>query len=86
MSNSQPVYHIVSRSIVPNCPTQRVTQACNLAWFITGVIVSAQCQLTGIARHVLWDGYCESAIQRLRRVLTNLRLTVRTLYGPTVAY
>jgi hypothetical protein len=50
------------------------------------VIVSAQCQLTGIARHVLWDGYCESAIQRLRRVLMNLRLAVRTLYGPTVAY
>jgi hypothetical protein len=86
MSNSQQVYHTVSHSIVPNCPTRRVTQARNLAWFITGLIVAAHCQLTCVARHVLWDGQRDSIVQRLRRVLMNVRLDVRTLYGPTVGY
>jgi hypothetical protein len=86
MSSSQQVYHTVSHSIVPNCPTQRVTQARNLAWFITGLIVAAHCQLTRIARHMLWDSQRDSVVQRLRRVLMNARLEVRTLYGPTVGY
>lgn len=81
-----PHIYTVSRAIVPNCPTPRVTQARNLAWFITGLIVAAHCQLTCIARHMLWDSQRDSVVQRLRRVLMNARLEVRTLYGPTVGY
>jgi hypothetical protein len=86
MSNSQQVYHNVTRAIVPNCPTGRITQARNLAWFITGLIVAAHCQLTRLARHMLWTGQRDSVVQRLRRVLMNVRLDVRTVYGPTVGY
>jgi hypothetical protein len=86
MSNSQRVYHTVLRSILPNCPTQRITQARNLAWFITGLFVAAHCQLTRIAAHLPWDGDRDSIVQRLRRVLMNPRLNVRALYAPTVRY
>ncbi len=86
MSNSQRLYHTVIRAIGSTCPTQRITQARNLAWFIVGIVVAAHCQLTQIAPHVPWDGNRDSIIQRLRRVLMNPRLTVRTLYGPTVGY
>lgn len=86
MSNSQRVYHTVLRSILPNCPTHRITQTHNLAWLITGLFVAAHCQLTRIAPHLPWDGERDSIIQRLRRVLMNPRLDVRTLYGPTVGY
>ena len=41
MSNSQRVYHTVLRSILPNCPTQQITQTYYLAWFITGLFVAA---------------------------------------------
>jgi len=86
MSNSQRVYDTVLRSILPNCPTQRITQMRNLGWFITGLFVAAHCQLTRIAAHLPWDGDRDSVVQRLRRVLMNPRLDVRTLYGPTVGY
>jgi hypothetical protein len=55
-----------------------------LAWFITGLLVAAHCQLTRIAPHLPWDGERDSVIQRLRRIVLNPRLEVRTLYGPTV--
>jgi hypothetical protein len=86
MSNSQRVYHTVTRAILSKCPTQRITQARNLAWFIAGLVVAAHCQLTRIANQVSWNGDRDSIIQRLRRVLMNPRLDVRTLYGPTVGY
>jgi hypothetical protein len=86
MSNSQRVYHTVLRLILPNCPTQRITQTYNLAWFITGLFVAAHYQLTRIAAHLPWDGDRDSIVQRLRRVLMNPRLEVRTLYAPTVRY
>lgn len=86
MSHSQQVYHTVSRAILPNCPTSRITQARNVAWFITGLIIAAHCQLTRLARHLPWVGQRDSLVQRLRRILMNPRLDVRTLYGPTVGY
>lgn len=86
MSNSQRLYHTVSQVIVAHCSALRVTQRRNIAWFIVGVVLAAQCQLTQIAPHLPWDGNRESIVQRLRRVLMNQRLAVRTLYGPTVGY
>lgn len=86
MSNSQRLYHTVTRAILSKCPTQRITQTRNLAWFIVGVVIAAHCQLTRIAPHLPWDGNRDSIVQRLRRVLKNPRLAVRTLYGPTVGY
>ncbi len=79
MSNSQRVYHTVLRSILPNCPTRRMTPTRNWAWFITGLFVAAHCPLTRIAAHLPWDGDRDSIIQRLRRVLMNARLNVRQL-------
>ena len=81
MSNSQRVYDTVLRSVLPNCPTQRITQARNLAWFITGLYVAAHCQLTRIAAHLPWEGDRDGIVQRLRHVLINPRLDVRTLYS-----
>jgi|DewCreStandDraft_4_1066084.scaffolds.fasta_scaffold112177_1 hypothetical protein len=86
MSNSQRLYHTVTRAILAHCPTARITQTRNLAWFIVGLVVAAHCQLTQIAPHLPWAGNRDSLVQRLRRVLMNQRLAVRTLYGPTVGY
>jgi hypothetical protein len=86
MSNSQRLYHSVTRAILSQCPTLRITQARNLAWFVAGLVLAAHCQLTQIAPHLPWDGNRDSIVQRLRRVLMNQRLAVRTLYGPTVGY
>ncbi len=68
MSNSQRVYPTVLRSILPNCPTRRMTHTCNWAWFITGLYVAAPCQLTRLAAHLPWDGARDRIVQRLRRV------------------
>jgi hypothetical protein len=86
MSNSQRIYHTVSSILSPYCPTDRITQTRNLAWFITGLVVAAHCQLTRIAPHLPWDGERDRIIQRLRRIIMNPRLDVRTLYGPTAGY
>src|SRR5512140_3043833 len=86
MSNSQRLYHTVTRAILAHWPTSRITQTRNLAWFIVGLVVAAHCQLTQIAPHLPWAGNRDSLVQRLRRVLMNQRLAVRTLYGPTVGY
>jgi len=86
MSNSQRIYDSVLSILSQHCPTKRITQARNLAWFITGLVVAAHCQLTRIAPHLPWDGERDSVIQRLRRIVMNPRLDVRTLYGPTVGY
>src|SRR5512138_85638 len=86
MSNSQRLYHTVTRVIRSQCSALRVTQTRNLAWFIVGVVLAAHCQLTQIAPHLPWEGNRDSLVQRLRRVLMNQRLAVRTLYGPTVGY
>jgi hypothetical protein len=50
------------------------------------LFVAADCQLTRIAGHLPWDGDRDSIVQRLRRVLMNPRLEIRTLYAPTVRY
>jgi hypothetical protein len=84
MSNSQRLYHTVTRAILSQCPIPRISQTRNLAWFIVGVVLAAHCQLTRIAPHLPWDGNRDSIVQRLQRVLMNQRLAVRTLYGPTV--
>jgi Transposase DDE domain len=86
MSNSQHIYHSAISILTQYCPTDRITQSRNLAWFITGLVVAAHCQLTRIAPHLPWDGERDSVIQRLRRIVMNPRLEVRTLYGPTVGY
>lgn len=77
MSNSQRVYHTVLRSILPTGPTKRITQPSNPAWFIIGLFVAA---------HRSWDGDHDSLVQRLRRVLMNPRLNVRTPSRPTIGY
>jgi hypothetical protein len=71
---------------LPSYPTQRITHARNLAWFITGLYVAAHCQWTRIAAHLPWDGDRDSIVQRLRWVLMNLHPNVHTLYAPTVRY
>lgn len=86
MSNSQHICDSVLSILSQQCPTERVTQARNLAWFITGLVVAAHCQLTRIAPHLPWDGERASVRQRLRRIVMNSRLEVRILYGPTVGY
>lgn len=86
MSNSQRLHHTVTRVIVSQCSALRVTQMRNLAWFVVGVVLAAHCQLTQVAPHLPWAGNRDSIVQRLRRVLMNQRLAVRTLYGPTVGY
>ncbi len=43
MSNSRRLYHTVTRVIVSQCSTLRLTQTRNLAWFIVGVVLAAQC-------------------------------------------
>lgn len=86
MSNSQRLYHTVTRVIGSQCSTRRITQTRNIAWFIVGLVLAAQCQLTQIAPHLPWEGNRDSIVPRLRRVLMNQRLAVRTLDGPTVGY
>ncbi len=84
MSNSQRVYPTVLRSILPNCPTRRMTHTRNWAWFISGLSVAAPCQLTRLAAPLPWEGARDRIVQRLRRVFMNPRLDVRTRYAPTV--
>ena len=84
MSSSQQIYLTVFRRLKEVMPNERLTRRRNLALFVVALYLASSCALTRLADHLLVNGNKDSRVQRLRRFLMNLRIDVRTVYGPVV--
>jgi Transposase DDE domain len=83
MSHSQQLYHTVFCRLREGIPQQRITRVRNVALLVTALYLAGSCALTRVADHLLIRGCKDSRVQRIRRLLMNGRLAVRTCYQST---
>lgn len=81
MSTNQ-LYHNWVRWIRQLRPNERITRVRNMAWLMTGILVSKSVHLSHIAGKIPGVAVRNSIVQRIRRFLNNSAVRVRSWYGP----
>ena len=82
MSNNLRMYHKILTQLCQWLPDERITRMRNLALLVTGLYLSGAVQLPLVARKWHLPGKEPSLVNRLRRFLSNKRLSVQTCYRP----
>jgi hypothetical protein len=76
------LYHTWSVRIRQLCPKGRKTLIHNFTWLLIGIYFSGKVHLSLIANKIPGSAKLPSKVQRLRRLLQNRHIRVRTWYGP----
>jgi hypothetical protein len=76
------LYHTWSDRIRQLCPNGRETLIHNFTWLIIGIYLKGQVHLSLIANKIPGTAKLPSKVQRLRRLLRNRHINVRTWYSP----
>jgi len=76
------LYHTWSIRIRQLCPKGRKTLIHNFTWLLIGIYFSGKVHLSLIANKIPGSAKLPSKVQRLRRLLQNRQIHVRTWYGP----
>ncbi len=84
MSNNLRLYHTVLKQLCQWLPDERVTRMRNLALLVSGLYLSQKVQLPLVVRKWPLQGKVPSLTNRLRRFLSNERLSVQSCYQPIV--
>jgi hypothetical protein len=84
MQNNLQVYYTVLKQIDHWLPQERVTRRRNLALLVVGLYLGASVNLARIVRHWPQPGQLVSLTNRLRRFLSNKRVSPQGLYEPFV--
>jgi hypothetical protein len=82
MRDNLRVYHTILAQICKWLPDERITRVRNLALFLTGLYLGAKVHLPFIVRKWPTAGKVPSLVNRLRRFLTNPRVSVWDFYRP----
>ncbi|MHC4070567.1 MAG: IS4 family transposase [Planctomycetota bacterium] len=84
MSNNLRLYHTVLRQLCQWLSDERITRMRNLALLVTGLYLRSAVQLPLVVRKWPLPGKLSSLVNRLRRFLSNERLSVQRCYQPLV--
>jgi hypothetical protein len=84
MSNNLRLYHTVLKQLCQWLPDERVTRMRNLALLVSGLYLSQKVQLPLVVRKWPLEGKVPSLTNRLRRFLSNERLSIQSCYQPIV--
>jgi hypothetical protein len=82
MRNNLRIYHTIVRQIHKWFPDERITRVRNLALLVTGLYLARKVHLALIADEWHLPGRTVSLVNRLRRFLSNPRVSVRHYYQP----
>ena len=82
MQSNLRIYHTIVRRICKLLPDERITRVRNLALLVTGLYLARKVHLSLIAEEWHVGGRILSLVNRLRRFLSNPRVSVREYYWP----
>jgi hypothetical protein len=82
MRNNLRIYHTILRQIGKWLPEERITRRRNLALLVAGLYLGRKVHLARIADEWHVPGRIPSLVNRLRRFLSNPRVSVRDYYQP----
>jgi hypothetical protein len=82
MRNNLRIYHTIIHQIRKWLPDERITRVRNLALLVTGLYLARKVHLALIADEWHLPGRTPSLVNRLRRFLSNPRVSVRDYYQP----
>jgi hypothetical protein len=82
MRNNLRIYHTIVRQIHKWVPDERITRVRNLALLVTGLYLARKVHLALIADEWHLPGRTPSLVNRLRRFLSNPRVSVHDYYQP----
>jgi len=84
MPNNLRLYHTVLMQLRQWLPDERITRMRNLALLVSGLYLSQAVQLPLVVRKWPLEGKVPSLTNRLRRFVSNERLSVQSCYQPIV--
>lgn len=84
MSNNLAVYTTTFSRMRQLLPEQRITQVRNLALLMTGLVLARSVHLDRISNKLPLAAKIPSLSNRMRRFLSNTRLSIKTCYAPVV--